>query len=194
MITAGILMAVTVGAALVAVTVRNVLHAIFGLAVALFGVAGLFLTLNSPFVAAMEILIYVGGISVAMIFAVMLSTVIVRKPDGAGRQLLAALAALALFGAVGLAIARTPLGPESAASEAAWSLEVIGASLLTHYNVVFEILSLVLLVAIVGAIAISRKEHVRPDAVGVVALTETVDPELDVRASDDADADKGEPS
>ena len=97
----GLLMALTLAGALMSVTLRNVLHAIFGLALALLGLAGLFVILNSPFVAIMEVLIYVGGITVAMIFAVMLSTVassdLVESPR---RRALAAVVALAVFGSV----------------------------------------------------------------------------------------------
>ena len=59
--------------ALIAVGARNIFHNVLGLAVALFGVSGLFVYLNSPFVALMEILIYVGAICIAICFAVMLS-------------------------------------------------------------------------------------------------------------------------
>ncbi|MCG8420181.1 MAG: NADH-quinone oxidoreductase subunit J [Proteobacteria bacterium] len=158
MITAGLLMAVTFAAALLAVTLRNVLHAIFGLAVALLGIAGIFITLGSPFVAAMEVLVYVGGISVAMVFAVMLSTVVARQDEGGRRRVWAGLAALGFFAAMALVITRADFGPDSDPSEQAWAVAEIGGDLLTHYNVVFEALSLVLLIAIVGAVAISRRE------------------------------------
>lgn len=159
MIVPVLLMAVTAIGALFAVSVRNVLHAIFGLAVSLLGVAGMFLVLGSPFVAAMEVLIYVGGISVAMIFAVMLSTVVLRRPDGARRQVLAAAVAFAFFIAVALVIVNTDLGSEAHTAPEAWSVAAIGEDLLTHYNVVFELLSVVLLTAIVGAIVISRRDQ-----------------------------------
>jgi len=165
----GALMAVAIAGGLFAVHVANVLHAIFGLAVTLLAVAGLFLLLGSPFVAAMEILVYVGGISVAMIFAVMLSTVVTRMSAGAGRRIAAAMAALAFCTVVAMVIVATDLGPQTANDTAAaidtangapgaWSVAAIGEDLLTHYNVVFELLSVVLLTAIVGAIVISRRD------------------------------------
>ena len=159
MISAAVLMAVTVVAAFFAATLRNVLHAIFGLAVALFGVAGVFLILGSPFVAAMEVLIYIGGISVAMVFAVMLSTVVAAPREGGRRRIWAAVATLAFFATVAALLARADFGPDVEQSADKWSVTEIGGDLLTHYNVVFELLSVVLLVAIVGAIAISRRER-----------------------------------
>lgn len=175
-------MAFTIIAALLAVTLRNILHAIFGLAVALFGIAGIFLILNSPFIAAMEVLIYVGGISVAMVFAVMLSTVVGQRDDGIRRRILAGMASLAFFVVVAGVITKADFGPDVEQSAQSWSVVAIGGDLLTHYNVVFELLSVVLLLAIVGAIAISRRQPrraapvVAPGAAALVveAVSESV--------------------
>ncbi len=154
----GLLMALTLAGALMSVTLRNVLHAIFGLALALLGLAGLFVILNSPFVAIMEVLIYVGGITVAMIFAVMFSTVassnLVESPR---RRTLAATVALAVFGAVASLLVATDFGPPAATDEAAWTVQTLGVNLLDRFNVIFEALSVVLLMAIAGAIVIARK-------------------------------------
>ena len=165
------MMAVTLAGALLAVSLRNVLHAIFGLAIALIGLAGLFLVLSSPFVAAMEVLIYVGGISVAMVFAVMLSSSLNDgEAPGSGesraRKLLAVFPAAALLGVLLLVFVDTgfnqggpPLGAEL---DPAWmeasSVPAIGRQLLTKYNLVFEALSVVLLLAIVGSVAIARRD------------------------------------
>src|SRR4030067_3870395 len=65
--------ALTIVGALIAVAARNIFHNVLGLAASLLGVSGLFLYLNSPFVALMEILIYVGAICIAICFAIMLS-------------------------------------------------------------------------------------------------------------------------
>ena len=67
------MVAITIVGAFIAVAARNIFHNVLGLALSLFGVAGLFLYLNSPFVALMEILIYVGAICIAICFAIMLS-------------------------------------------------------------------------------------------------------------------------
>ncbi len=73
--TAGFILvvAITILGALIAVGARKIFHNVLGLALAMFGVSGLFVYLNSPFVALMQILIYVGAICIAIIFAVMLS-------------------------------------------------------------------------------------------------------------------------
>ncbi len=104
------------------------------------------------------VLIYVGGITVAMIFAVMLSTVassdLVESPR---RRALAAVVALAVFGSVASLLGATDFGLPAVQDEAAWSVQTLGTNLLDRYNVIFEALSVVLLMAIVGAILIARQ-------------------------------------
>ena len=156
----GVLMVLAVAGTIVAVSVKNVLHAIFGLALTLLGLAGLFVVLNSPFVAAMEVLIYIGGISVAMVFAVMLSTVVPEHhQESRWRRGLAFMVAALFFSGVAMVVvdAGLPTAPAPIVEDA-WSIKALGAALLDHYNVVFEVLSVVLLLAIIGAIVISRHE------------------------------------
>jgi len=152
----GLLMALTLAGAVLAVSLRNILHAVFGLAISLLGIAGLFFALNAPFVGAMEVLIYVGGISVAMIFVVMLSSVVGKHAEESSRRkLLAALIVAPLFAGLALIITGTELGDPPAYVRGN-SPEAIGEALLDHYNLAFEALSVVLLIAIVGAIVIAR--------------------------------------
>jgi NADH-quinone oxidoreductase subunit J len=156
---------VVMAGALIGVIRTNILHAVFGLAISLVGVAGLFFTLNTPFVAVMEVLIYVGGIAVTMIFAVMLSSV--ARPSETetwGRKLLSALVAGAFFAGGALLITNTNF-ETSEPTSASYRLEDVGAYLLNDFNLAFETLSVVLLLAIVGAIVISRKEPVLPNAI-----------------------------
>jgi NADH-quinone oxidoreductase subunit J len=162
-IAAGLFIAITIAGALLAVNLRNILHAVFGLAVALFGIAGLFLVLNSPFVATMQVLIYIGGISIAMIFVIMLSPVVAMKTsEPAGKRALAALASMAFFAAMAVVVHKAELGEVDAMApkrpEHDWGVKSLGDQLLDHYNVVFEALSLVLLLAIVGAIVIAKRD------------------------------------
>jgi len=153
---------VSLAGALLAVTQANILHAVFGLAIALVGVAGVFFTLNSPFVAIMEVLIYVGGIAVTMLFAVMLSSVSNPKErESVRRRLLAALVAGLFFVGGALLISHADFGAGKQLT-AAWGLEQVGRDLLGRFNLAFETLSVVLLLAIVGAIVIVRKEPTMP--------------------------------
>ena len=140
---------------------RQVLYAIIGLGISLLGLAGLFLHLGSPFVAAMQVLIYIGGITVAIVFAMMLSIAMsVRPPDPDVRKLIFAIVcAVVFFVSIAYLIRDTTFRQiASPAPEKAWSVGALGHALLTHYNLVFETLSLILLLAIIGAILIARKE------------------------------------
>jgi NADH-quinone oxidoreductase subunit J len=152
-------MAVTLAGAVIAVNARNVMRAVLALALALVGVAGLFLLLGSPFVAAMEILIYVGGISVMMIFAVMLSySISANSPETSmARRALALLPSLGFLGLVAFTMIGTDFGTMPETSAEAWSVQAVGRALLTEYALNFELLSMVLLLAIVGSVTIARQ-------------------------------------
>jgi NADH-quinone oxidoreductase subunit J len=149
--------------ALLGVVSRNILHAVFGLAIALVGVAGTFFALGAPFVAVMQVLIYIGGIAITMIFAVMLSSVAnpTEVESKARRGMAAGVAGLFFTGGVALiSDASFVTGKELPAE--AWGLEMVGHHLLDRFNLAFETLSVVLLLAIVGAIVISRKQAQLP--------------------------------
>jgi NADH-quinone oxidoreductase subunit J len=164
----GLAMMVTIAGAMVAAGARSIVHAIFGLAIALGGIAATFAILGSPFVAAMEVLIYIGGITVAMVFAVMLSSSGQREPTQANtRRVLAGIVSAMLIVGVGSVLIRAEYPPRPDVAQVAqsveaqwssWSVEAIGMYLLNEFNVVFELLSVVLLVAIVGAITIAGRD------------------------------------
>ena len=124
------MMGVALAGASLAVTTRNILHAILGLAVALMGIAGLFLYLHSPFLAAMEVLIYVGGISVAMVFAVMLSYSISAQQESEGltRKILGFIPAAAFLAVMVPIIRGIEVGPAPETSAEAWSAQAALAS------------------------------------------------------------------
>jgi NADH:ubiquinone oxidoreductase subunit 6 (subunit J) len=175
MIASGLVMLISVAGAVVAVGVKNIVHAIFGLGVSLAGIALAFLLLGTPFVAAMQVLIYIGGITIAMVFAVMLSSMGKRESDGSlKRQALAAGVCVLFFIAMATVVVSADFGPVSPTAsgtltpeqlESAWSVKAIGRALLDHYNVAFELLSVVLLLVIVGAITIAARHDHGPDPV-----------------------------
>jgi len=143
--------------ALIAVGARNIFHNVLGLALSLIGVAGLFVYLNSPFVALMEILIYVGAICIAICFAIMLSQP--QHIKGPPRSLLKVLGALlgagSVFAFLLLLTKKTKWLPAAERSQD-WSITTIGHYLLTNYVLIFEVISLLLLVAMLGAIVTAR--------------------------------------
>jgi NADH-quinone oxidoreductase subunit J len=141
---------------------RHILYAIIGLGVTLFGLAGLFLHLGSPFVAAMQLLIYLGGITVAIVFAMMLSIAMTVAPPQRNRAktVFAGICSAAFAVGVLQLLRATTFTVRPPAPDESWSVAGIGHALLTHYNLVFETLSVVLLLAIIGAILIARPARV----------------------------------
>ncbi|MDP3182449.1 MAG: NADH-quinone oxidoreductase subunit J [Desulfobaccales bacterium] len=152
-----LVMAITILGALIAVAARNIFHNVLGLALSLMGVAGLFLYLNSPFVALMEILIYVGAICIAICFAIMLSEPLyLPKPPRNRLKMLGAVAGAGLtFVFLCLLIRKTQWTPAVERSTD-WSITTLGHYLLTNYALIFEVISLLLLVAMLGSIVIAR--------------------------------------
>jgi NADH:ubiquinone oxidoreductase subunit 6 (subunit J) len=146
--------------ALIAVGSSRLIRSVCGLAVCSIGLAGLYYFLQSPFLALMEILIYVGAVCVTIVFAVMLA-----EPEEPARE--EKLGATMLWGGLALgAAAALFLGIVSLGTRRQWelvtnpvnngSIEAIGRALLSTYSMAFELISLALLVAILGAVAIAR--------------------------------------
>jgi NADH-quinone oxidoreductase subunit J len=156
----GLIVATTVGGALLAVLSTRIIRSVCGLALCCVGLAGLYYFLNSPFLALMEILIYVGAVCVTIIFGVMLSEPDEPEPqEKRNRETLWGGAALLVSAAIFWGVARLGLQgrwPAPAAPVGDGSVQAIGISLLTTYSLPFELISLVLLVAILGALAIAR--------------------------------------
>jgi len=156
----GLLVALTAAGALLAVMSTRIIRSVSGLAVCCLGLAGLYYFLNSPFLALMEILIYVGAVCVTIVFGVMLSEPDEPAPqEKRGREVwwggVAVLVSAAIFGGV-TRLSLRGLWPAPVAPETDGSLRAIGIALLTTYSLPFELISLVLLVAILGALAIAR--------------------------------------
>ncbi len=158
-------LSMTFGGALIAVGARNIFHNVLGLIVSLFGVAGIFIYLNSPFLAMMEILIYVGAICIAICFAIMLSEPLYlpRPPRKPVKIVGAGLGAGLVFFMLSILVKKTAWVPASVRGTD-WSVATIGHYLLTRFVLVFELISLVLLVAMLGAIVNAKNGRGRDDS------------------------------
>lgn len=156
----GLIVATTVAGALLAVLSTRIIRSVCGLAVCCIGLAGLYYFLNSPFLALMEIFIYVGAVCVTVVFGVMLSEPDEPAPqEKRSREVLWGGIALLVSAAIFWGGARLGLRgswPEPAVKAGDGSVQAIGTALLTTYSLPFELISLVLLVAILGALAIAR--------------------------------------
>jgi NADH-quinone oxidoreductase subunit J len=138
---------------------NNVMYSAFALMGTLLGVAGTFVLLGADFLGVVQLLVYVGGILVLTLFAVMLTHRIadVRVSNRAvGRPLALVLVGAALAWMVKVATAASWVVKEATVPEP--TTRGIGNAFLTDYILPYEIASLVLLVALIGAVVVSRKE------------------------------------
>jgi NADH-quinone oxidoreductase subunit J len=146
-------------ASLGVVLARNLFHAVLWLALALVGTAGLFVLLHAEFLAAVQVLLYAGGVVTIVVFAIMLTERLVGDSIRQTNRGIAAgaLAAAAVF--VGLAgtILRAPRPAAPAAP--ALTTQLLGRAVLTEWVLAFEVLGLLLLAALLGALYLARTEE-----------------------------------
>ena len=158
----GILAATTIGAALGVVLLRNIVYSAFLLAGVFISISGIYLLLNADFLAAAQVLIYVGAINVLILFAIML----VNKTEDFSpvrnrwvRQGTTALVCGGLFALLGTMVLATEwdLAPASEVPIAN-SVLAIGKHFFSDYLLPFELASVLLLMAMVGAIVLARRD------------------------------------
>ncbi|WP_345247211.1 NADH-quinone oxidoreductase subunit J family protein [Nibrella saemangeumensis] len=153
--------------ALAVLLTRNVLYGAFFLLLTLLGVAGLFVLASADFLAVAQIMIYVGGVLVLVIFGVMLTSKTASSAGGNDSQrpnyiltrnrnwLVALLVAGALFGALYSVLVRSTYVLLNRPAVWQTSVDTIGKQLMTEYVVPFEIAGILLLAALVGAAYLS---------------------------------------
>jgi NADH-quinone oxidoreductase subunit J len=152
-----VLAVLTVGAALGVAAVRDLIRAVVLLITSFLGVAGLYITLSADFVAVVQVLIYAGAISVLILFAIMLTPLAGRDNAETFLQ----VPGLLLAGLVALTIGFVSLETDWRVVERGGFDETateIGEALLSKYVLPFEMASVLLLVAMVGAILLVRPE------------------------------------
>ncbi|MBI4979425.1 MAG: NADH-quinone oxidoreductase subunit J [Spirochaetes bacterium] len=150
---------ITIVGALIAVLARRLIRAVAGLALCFTGLGGLFYFLDSPFLALMAILIYIGAVCITIMFGIMLAEGdALAKPTRHNTLLTigAIPAATAILWAFTMIAVKAPW-PRATTSEHMGSVEQIGRALLSTYSLAFEMISLVLLAAILGALVVARE-------------------------------------
>ena len=148
--------AVTLFGAIGVVTTRNVVYAALFLLVSLAGVAGAFVLLYAEFLALVQVLIYGGGITVVILFALMLTRTGEYEASGENRRWpFAAAVAIGLFALLAFAFV-SDSSRYNSATRTAIDVEELGRVLFEQWAVPFEIASIVLIVALIGAVVIGR--------------------------------------
>jgi NAD(P)H-quinone oxidoreductase subunit 6 len=160
-----ILGAMMLGAALGVVLLPSIVFAAFLLGGVFISMAGLYLLLNADFVAAAQVLIYVGAVNVLILFAIMLVNKREDFPKLANawvRRGVTVLVCLGLFGLLGAMVVVTPwqIVPMPAIADS--STVRIGEHFFTDFLLPFELASILLLMALIGAVVLARREFI-PD-------------------------------
>jgi len=157
-----LLAVLTLGCGLLSVITRQIFRAAIYLLFALIGIAGIYFWMNYPFIAAVQIVVYVGGIVVLIIFSIFLTQQTGEQlpRQKTGRKLFSALAAASGFGFTLLQVMHFDFN-ESAGVTAVPTVQDIGNNMLRAgdggYALPFEIISMLLLAAMVGCIVIAIK-------------------------------------
>ncbi len=156
--------AITIAGALMAVGLKNIFHNVLSLALTLLGTAGIFIFLHAEFLALVQVLIYAGAISIAIIFAIMLSPPLSMKPvpRSMTKILVSACVSALVFAVFVYIFIKAPWQVSLDPSLGDYSVVHLGEVLVEHYAFAFELISVVLLVAILGALVIAREEPGRP--------------------------------
>jgi NADH-quinone oxidoreductase subunit J len=154
---------VTLGSALMVAVVRDLVHAVLFLILSFVGVAGLYLTLSADFVAVVQILIYAGAVSVLMLFAILLTPRSAR--DNSPVSFAAPVSVLAgLVGAIIIfVVVKTDWRTNYQDDRFPQTAQEIGKALLDPFVLPFEVASVLLVVAMVGAIMLVRPDSEHPE-------------------------------
>ncbi len=158
-----IIAGLTVGSAIAAMSLRNLVHCALSLVVTFAGLAALFLQLNAQFVGFAQVLVYVGAVAILIVFAILLTRSAEPGPPvamttGAGWGIAIAIAAfLAMAGAVTSSVVMQRTAPPPSAV----TVRAIGEKLMTDYVLPLEVIGLLLTAAMIGAVIIAMQEKVR---------------------------------
>jgi len=155
-----VLTALAVVSGVVVITHRNQVIAALSLAANLVAIAGFYLLLQAQFLALLQVIVYAGAIMVLVLFVLML----LNLPDearrrGGGRMQsgLALVLALAFVGLLALALSRGTAGSSFPASDRFGTVESVGQALFTRFFYAFEAISLLLVVAMIGAVLLAKR-------------------------------------
>jgi NADH-quinone oxidoreductase subunit J len=163
--------AIAIVASLLVIAQRNPVYSVLLLIASFGALSGLYVLLEAPFVAVIQIIVYAGAIMVLFLFVVMLLNapqedtehdIRVHPFRGPGPMRFGAVLALGFAAELGWALTRTPAGQSGAfGGTPVSSVAAIGRALFTEYAFAFEVTSILILVAMVGAVVLARREEPR---------------------------------
>lgn len=171
LVTLIILSVMMLGAALGVVLFESIVYSAFTLGAVFISIAGLYILLNADFVSAAQILVYVGAVNVLILFAIML----VNKTEDFKplprrwiRKVSTAFVSLALFTLLATMVLQTNWPVDMTLTPPVSSVETIGIHFFTDYLLPFELASILLLMALVGAVVLARRETIIGEETAIV--------------------------
>ncbi|HYD89954.1 MAG TPA: NADH-quinone oxidoreductase subunit J [Flavobacterium sp.] len=159
-----ILSAITLATAFLTIFSKNPIHSAIYLVLCFFSIAGHYLMFNAQFLAIVHIIVYSGAIMILMLFTIMLMNL--NKEDEKNKSVLSRIAAVVSFCLVAFVLLATFIKAQPVITEYEvsgqdyQSIKVLGKVLLNEYMVPFEFASVLLLVSMIGAVLLSKKEHI----------------------------------
>jgi NADH-quinone oxidoreductase subunit J len=157
-----VLSAVTLATAFLTIFTKNPIHSAIYLVICFFSIAGHYLLLNSQFLAMVHLIVYSGAIMILFLFTIMLMNL--NKEDEVHKPRVTRWAAVILFCLICLVLiaifvnSKPIVGEYISTGEDYQSIKVLGKVLLNEYMVPFEYASILLLVAMIGTVLLSKKE------------------------------------
>lgn len=151
--------AITVVSGIIVVNAKNIVHAAFAMLLTFFGVAGIYVLLGADFLAVVQIMVYVGGILILLLFGVMLTNKITNVEIRSGSiQVIPAIIGLAVFAAILFSIMTSTKWRSEQFDIPFTTTYRIGEVLLSEYVLIFELFGILLLIALIGAASIARRD------------------------------------
>jgi NADH:ubiquinone oxidoreductase subunit 6 (subunit J) len=154
--------AVMIGAAILVVTMRDIIRCGLAMIVCFGALAGIYVIIGAPLIAAAQVIVYIGAISVLILFAIMLT----QTKDAPSRLVFqtqavpAAIASVVIAVVIALAIAATDWG--EAAKRIRLATDAMSSELFDSYVLPFEIVSVLLLAAVIGGVYLAKRERGGP--------------------------------
>jgi len=152
--------AITIVSAFCVVTFKNIIYSAFSLMLTFLGVAGIYVLLGADFIAIVQVIVYVGGILILILFGVMLTNKIQNVPIKSEASFI--IPASITVGAFGGILVSTFMNTrwKSLPAELSSSTTLVGIGnlLMNEYILIFELLGVLLLIALIGAASIARKQ------------------------------------
>ncbi|MHB1687700.1 MAG: NADH-quinone oxidoreductase subunit J family protein [Ignavibacteriaceae bacterium] len=150
--------AITLLSAFFVVTTRNIVYSAYYLLFTFFGVAGIYILLGADFIAIVQLIVYVGGILILLLFGVMLTNKITNVEIKTGTvQVIPAAIGVALLAGILMASMLNTKWKSIETAMPSSTTQGIGLLLIQQYAVVFELLGILLLIALIGAASMARK-------------------------------------